>query len=82
MMKLLSKRQTADYSDGEAILTLVQYDRTALFVPQWWFSSRQLDPFPKESVAPPHARSHARCPWETPIHSAPPPEALPVITWG
>jgi hypothetical protein len=30
---LLIKRQTADYSDGEAILTLLKYDRTALFVP-------------------------------------------------
>jgi hypothetical protein len=33
MMKLLLKRQTADYSDGEAILTLLKYVRTALFVP-------------------------------------------------
>jgi hypothetical protein len=33
-MYSLIKRQTADYSDGEAILTLLKYDRTELFVPK------------------------------------------------
>ena len=32
--ELLIKRQTADYSDGKAILTLLKYDRTVLFVPK------------------------------------------------
>jgi len=34
MVNSLIKCQTADYSDGEAILTLLKYDRTGLFVPK------------------------------------------------
>jgi hypothetical protein len=44
MIKLLSKCQTADHSDSEAILTLLKYDRTELFVPS--FANVEFRVFP------------------------------------